>query len=567
MQAAVAQLRWRGPDQAAAVAAGPWWLGCARLAITGANSRQPVVRRGGRYFGVVNGAITDARSLWQQLLPKAARREPLPNDAWLPLLAVAAGRLDLLAGCAGHRAAAVVDAHDGTLTLAVDPRGEKPLFGAWQDGDLVAFASSPAALAAFGLAVSIADGVAPTWFAQGFAAPELVTAEPAVRVAPWPGAAVTVVTPGRPPQVTPAGPRPVTADFPTLVRAAVARCATAAVPVALSLSGGVDSSCLAAALAERGVAAPAYQFQAAGEPADERRLAAAVAEHCHLPWRPVDGGPEVLLALPRLTALAGLPLGDPSVLAVHALAQAAARDGVRVLLGGEGGDELWFGYRRHALARWWSWLRPCAQLLRPFADPWRRRAVDRVVAAARARAWYPELAAVVPAGFRERVLVASSGGDATGFGGERMAAVATWELERYLRWDLLPKVDVATMAAGVEARCPYLDPEVVAWSQAQPLAARWQKRPLRQAFAAQLPVAVFGQRKRGFGLPLDRWFRGELPFLDLLRESRTLQRPHLRSGGVADAIDRHRRGAADLGHALYLLVAWELHLRAVEEAR
>jgi hypothetical protein len=61
--------------------------------------------------------------------------------------------------------------------------------------------------------------------------------------------------------------------------------------------------------------------------------------------------------------------------------------------------------------------------------------------------------------------------------------------------------------------------------------------------------------------PLDRWFRGELPWLDLLAEARTRQRPHLRPGGVAAAVDRHRSGRADLGHGLYLLVAAELHLR------
>ncbi|MFN9703394.1 MAG: hypothetical protein ACK595_01075, partial [Planctomycetota bacterium] len=75
------------------------------------------------------------------------------------------------------------------------------------------------------------------------------------------------------------------------------------------------------------------------------------------------------------------------------------------------------------------------------------------------------------------------------------------------------------------------------------------------------PGAVLRLPKRGFALPLDRWFRGELPWLDLLAEPRTRQRPHLRPGGVAAAVDRHRRGAANLGHGLYLLVAAEVHLR------
>ena len=71
-------------------------------------------------------------------------------------------------------------------------------------------------------------------------------------------------------------------------------------------------------------------------------------------------------------------------------------------------------------------------------------------------------------------------------------------------------------------------------------------------------------KKRGFALPLDRWFRGALPWLDLLRDQRTRQRAHLQANGIDRALDVHRSGAANLGHALYLLVAFELYLRTQE---
>ncbi|MCA8953279.1 MAG: asparagine synthetase B, partial [Planctomycetes bacterium] len=64
VRAAVEDLRWRGPDGGGIARIGGWWLGCARLAITQPNSRQPVVRRGGRHAAVFNGAITNARELW-----------------------------------------------------------------------------------------------------------------------------------------------------------------------------------------------------------------------------------------------------------------------------------------------------------------------------------------------------------------------------------------------------------------------------------------------------------------------------------------------------------------------
>ncbi|MBZ0149932.1 MAG: asparagine synthase C-terminal domain-containing protein, partial [Planctomycetes bacterium] len=132
------------------------------------------------------------------------------------------------------------------------------------------------------------------------------------------------------------------------------------------------------------------------------------------------------------------------------------------------------------------------------------------------------------------------------------------DLVGYLRQDLLPKVDVACMAAGIEARAPFLEGDCAAFGRTRTALG---KRPLRAAFADDLPAEVLRLPKLGFALPLDRWFRGELPWLDLLREPTTFRRPHLRPNGVARAIDLHRAGKADLGHGLYLLVAYELFLR------
>ena len=132
--------------------------------------------------------------------------------------------------------------------------------------------------------------------------------------------------------------------------------------------------------------------------------------------------------------------------------------------------------------------------------------------------------------------------------------------------DLLPKLDVATMAAQVEGRCPFLDGDVARALDAMSPMQWLGKAPLRSVYATKLPHAVFAQRKRGFALPLDRWFRGELTMLDLLRDQRTRQRAHLRATGLDRAIDLHRSRRADLGRALYLVAAFEIWLRT-EDAR
>jgi len=136
----------------------------------------------------------------------------------------------------------------------------------------------------------------------------------------------------------------------------------------------------------------------------------------------------------------------------------------------------------------------------------------------------------------------------------------------YLRSDLLPKCDTAFMAAGIEGRCPYLDPEVLASPEARSADPRavLGKRALRAAFRHDLPDGVLDQPKLGFGLPLDRWIREDDALLDLLCDRRTRSRPHLRASGLQAMLDCHRSGRANLGHGLYLIAAWELYLRYLE---
>lgn len=584
MHAAVQSLAWRGPDGQGLVRAGTWWLGCARLAITQANSTQPVVRRGGRFAGVMNGAITNARELWAQLLPGAERRRAPPNDAWLPLLAVARGDVALLANLRGHHAYAVVDAAADTLVVGQDRFGEKPLFALidrWAgQPTLVAFASTPAALRLLGMPVRVSPPRAAEWFRFGWSMPraERFTSRLRLQSLPLRGvpllaAALAGGSPLQPALASAATSATATAPLrrePKHLRdrlvAAVERCLDTTVPAGLALSGGFDSSCLAAAIAMGDVTVPAWHLRAAGTSVLEREAARAMAHDAGLDLRPVDVGPEVLDALPQLTAFAGQPLGDPSLLAVHAVARAAANDGIRILLSGEGADELFLGYRRYrALAHLprWPWLRS-------LLPRWSMGYPARWLRAAAAADPITALLAVTPPAFAAAVLAEDLARrrcwreDQAPMprrpDGDPVLVARQFDLDHYLRCDLLPKVDIATMAAGVEARCPFLDGDFAEFTTDR---SGLGKSRLRAEFAPYLPPEVLRLPKHGFALPLDRWFRGELPWLDLLRDATTCQRPHLRPGGLADAIDRHRSGRADLGHGLYLLVAYELFLRAI----
>ena len=593
MRAALDELAWRGPDGSAVEAAGPWWLGCARLAISGPG-RQPVALRNGRHVGIMNGALFDARRLWAELRPGIERRRRLPNDAWLPLLALAEARTDLLAGLRGHHAFAVVDRQTGGIVLGQDLYGEKPLHCLLtrRPGEpfrLAAFASTVAALRRLGMpAITDARRTA-EWFRFGWSfdrphrfSAHLRLASPPVRGRPllpptpengkaqWAdaitGGEVAWRANGSRSTPRPAPSEPAEGDLRALLTTSVADSLDSPSPAGLSLSGGVDSSCLGLALGALGRRIPAYQFRAAESPPAERDAARAVAARAGLPLREIDAGPEVLDSLPHLTRLAGVPLGDPSILAVHAVARAASNDGVRILLGGEGADELLLGYRRYRALR----RMPHLGRLLPFAPRWSMHPAARYWRALRARNPIRALLAVTPPAFGQEVLAPELGDRACwhdaqplAAGGNRDLALAARDddLDHYLPRDLLPKVDIALLAAGVEGRCPFLSAGI------EGLATTGRdlgKRALIEAFADDLPEAVRRLPKRGFSLPLDRWFRTELPWLDVLAEARSRARPHLRPGGLARAIDLHRRGAADLGHGLYLLLAYELHLRAIE---
>ena len=346
---ALAALAWRGPDGIGLCEVGDWFLGVARLAITDAAADQPIrCAETGRVV-VFNGAVTSASREWGEAGAAATR-----NDAELVLLRMRRGGAKALCATCGPYATAVLDPQSDELWLARDPEGEKPLYVVTRGEQVVAFASSVGALRELGLDVRLdADNAArllrygfaltPSWHSQGY---ELHADLRGAHVA-RPGARLRQVE-----GAVPAPEARSTRDLGGRVVEAVDRCASAEVPVGLCLSGGVDSSCLAAALRRRGHGLAAYQFRADGAPSEERERARRVAAATGMELRLVGGGPEILEALPQLTRYTGLPQGDPSVFATHALARAARSDGVRVLLSGEGADDLWLGYRRHRAARW-----------------------------------------------------------------------------------------------------------------------------------------------------------------------------------------------------------------------
>ncbi|MGE3877785.1 MAG: asparagine synthetase B [Planctomycetota bacterium] len=566
----MAALAWRGRDDARLVTVGAWSLGVARLAISDLESPQPVIDPEQGTVAALNGFV----ATWTADRARFASAMRSENDAELILHRFEADGPRSLANLEGHHALARIDPRSQEVWLGVDRFGEKPLYAVEQDGGLVAFASTLGALEALGVRFTPCEDALARTLTFGFGA-RVVCRDPRQRLhddlrglwcARDRGA---LRREDSAPTATPHDTRDLAAEL----REATTRCATAVVDVALALSGGIDSAVLGVALRDAGFAPAAYQAAFLGTDRSERARARTVAESLGLAFRTVDLGVRVLDELPNLARNASVPLSDPSILAVHALAHAVAADGARVLLSGEGADELLLGYPRHRAAaslrfrrRLPEFLaRPILRRSRKMTRTWRwlRAAAsdcpgDRLLEISTPR-WRQEL------GVRVALDLPSRGAGKADVSDSPWESLRHLELEHYLRLDLLPKVDVATLSAQVEARAPFLDARLAQHLLAIPASAVFGKRPLRDAYAARLPRGHFTQRKRGFAVPIDRLWREHDLLADILTDRRTLEREELDRAQLRRTIDEQRGGSGHAAHPLYALAAFELWRRAREE--
>jgi asparagine synthase (glutamine-hydrolysing) len=362
------------------------------------------------------------------------------------------------------------------------------------------------------------------------------------------------------------------------------------VPIGIFLSGGVDSS-LVAALAARRTAGPVDTFCVGFDEQafDESSFAAAIAEHIGTRHHTLPGRANLLDALPEMTRHFGEPYADSSALALWAIAR-HARPVITVALGGDGGDEGFAGYSWYGnaarLSRMASfvprgWARPgsrAAQFVRQ-----RLPGVRRVGQAERGLAILALSAADRFAALRSfvneqeaenlyagemlerrraghdpaRDLLSRAYARASGSDLRRIRYV---DIATYLADDLMPKVDVATMAHSLEARAPLLDPAVLEFGLSLPdhflMDQRGGKRILRDLLARHVPAPMFERRKQGFAVPLQLWFATSLrPRLEALADSPALADLGLIDpSGIRRLTVEHAAGLRDHSQRLFCLL-------------
>ncbi len=606
-----ALLAHRGPDQEGFYVdpARPGTaLAVRRLrVIDPATSDQPLASEDGSVRLVYNGEIYNYRALREGLVARGHALRTQGDGETIVHLWEECGE-GLLERLEGMWAMALWDARARRLMLARDRMGQKPLY--WRHGPAgLAFSSEIEALLASPLVPRRMDPRAVGNFLRLGYVPAPATGFEGIGKLE-PGHLLTFdATTGRldGPRTWwqlprgDEGPSDKPADRGESLRAALGEAVRARlvadVPLGVLLSGGLDSSILtvlAAELSPQPVRTFTVRFGERGW--DESAYAAEVARRVGAEHTVVDVEPRCVEALELLVRRHGEPFADSSSVAMLHVAGAARRD-VVVAISGDGGDEMFGGYPRHAAfavseklgarVRWA--LGRLGRALPPARDRkgW-LRAARRFLGAldleplTRYLAWRSifgetRLEALITDEFAEEAL---GGGPLRQWRGrlerfegrpllDRLMALDAMD---YLPNDGLAKVDIASMAHGLEVRCPMLDRRVVALAREMPLALKWRPRPgrppqgkrvLREAFADVLPARVARRGKMGFGVPVGRWLaRDHAQWMrEVLLDPRCLGRGIVRRAALARLIDDHTARRAEHGERLWALLCLELWFR------
>lgn len=582
-------------------------LGHARLAVIdlSAAARQPMTNEDGSLFLTYNGEIYNYRELAAELTAKGHRfRSASDTEVILHLYeecgTAAVARLN------GMFAFALWDAPRRRLWLCRDRMGVKPLVYCQTKGGL-RFASEikslladpelPRRLDAEALRLYLAFNYVPsprTMF-QGIRKLEpgcsLLYADGQVELRRY-------YTPLPAPAAEDGRPARLRRRLREALDQAVADCLVADVPVGAFLSGGVDSGIVLALMA-RHSSRPVKTFTIGfaesprhDETAAARRIAAHFGtEHHELRVHRAD----ILDTVPEVLAGLDEPFADSSALAAYLVARETRRH-VKVALSGDGGDELFGGYRAY-LGEYWRrrYHRIPAPLREGLIEPLLARLPDsrdsrlgetvrrakKFVRASRGEFAERLLALkeVFP-GSRRAELLSSDGSTAPDpalawvrgllarSDGDPVNRMLFTDIADSLHGDMLAKVDWMSMRHGLEVRVPLLDPRVVAVALAIPGEAKLHrgvtKHVLKEGFKELLPPGYTRLPKRGFEVPLSRWLRGELRPL----VARSLDEERIRSQGlfhfpaVRRLVEEHDRRRTDTSWMLWNLVVFqEWHAR------
>jgi asparagine synthase (glutamine-hydrolysing) len=603
-----AQLEHRGPDARGIHRKGNVALGIQRLRVIDLETGdQPIYNEDRSVVVVLNGEIYNYRELRTELIRRGHTLATKGDTEVIAHLYEELG-VDCVSRLHGMFAFALWDAREQQLVLARDRVGKKPLLYCARDGVLTFASEMGALLADEEIARAVDHEALDAYLALGYV-PSPMAAVRGVRKLP--PAHTLTLRDGRI-----ALRRYWKLDYATKLsgvpveelceriraglRTATKRRMIADVPLGAFLSGGIDSSAVVAAMAEQS-SEPVRTFSIGfdHQDFDELPQARRIAEQFGTVHEELQVRAEAIEVVPRIVRHYGEPFADASAIPSFYLAELTRRH-VTVALNGDGGDESFGGYTRYvanALAGRLDLLpgvlrRAVSQAGsrlprggRPASIKNKARrltgtlALDPAARYARYVSWFEPL--------QRRALYTPDFAVATGLAADEVIA-ASWagasgdavvdkmlevDVETYLVGDLIAKIDIATMANGLEARSPFLDQDLMQLAASIPASLKVRRSEkkwiLREALRGWLPDAILDRPKQGFSVPLSSWLRTDLRSWarDVLLDRETIDRGYFEPVAVRGLLDRHAAGADVDDKRIWALLMLELwHREFIDRA-
>jgi asparagine synthase (glutamine-hydrolysing) len=588
----------RGPDDQGALVEGGVGIGMRRLSIIDLSpgGHQPLFNEDESVAVVFNGELYNHRDLRSRLDAEGHRFRGTSDTEVLVHGYEEFGIDGLLDRLEGMFAFALLDRRRRRLFIARDGFGIKPLY-VRRNGHQISFASEMRALAFDGQGPpAVDDSFKRTYLRLGYIPSPGTAFKGIQKLAPGTYWEIGLDTGDvreetfyrlKPAVVDDLSPDDYVERLRELLNASVRRHLMADVPTGVFLSGGLDSSALTVFANHHG--APPKTFSmgfSASDQGDETKFAAAVAQRAGNENVRIDLGPANLRDLDPIIDALEEPLADSAVLPLWYLCGGTATH-VKVALSGEGGDEVLGGYARY----FWG---PVADDLRPLLMP-RASRLREVTAAMPSRSFGPfnvarraakladSIALDAPArylawfdtftGDERRSLVGDGEDHALARYQEMFADASALDLDPVQRLqyvdfrtmlldNLLMKADKISMAHGLEVRVPFLDRALVEFGLGLPAAQKIgflrNKRIMRRMLEPDLGLRIARRPKRGFEIPVDRWFReaDTASLRDRLSGGSLVKELGFSPTAIQSLLDRHL-GGEDVGRKLFSLAALE----------
>lgn len=577
----------RGPDDHGRFTEGRVGLGMRRLAVLDpAHGRQPYVSEDGNVVAVYNGEIYNYPDLAREVEAHGHALNSRTDGEVLVHLYERYGP-EMVLRLQGMFAFAIWDRRRHELLLARDPVGQKPLY-LWEAGQDLAFASE---LKAFyrlpGFDGAVDGDLLSAYLAHRFVPAPFTLVRGVTKLEP--GQTLRVRADGRrerwtywrPSLEAPPGKgdlRALGEELDDLLQTVTRSHLAADVPVGIFLSGGLDSSLLAAlARGPKPLKAWAARYPEHYPGYDESAWARRVAEHLGIALETVDLGPSVAPeALRELSYHLDEPMADPTAIPLDGLARAAGREET-VMLSGEGADELFAGYSGYGEVESMARLRVIPSRVRRL---WAERGWPGAGALRRSLAHVAgryrgvgftfdprqQRGLLRPEFVRpDRPAAVRAYWERTGDLPE-LQAMQGFDVQWFLADDVLLKADRIGMRHNLEVRVPYCDVRIVEFALRMPLAlrrnAREDKRVLRAAALAHLPRGVVFRPKSGFPTPLTPLMSGEWRGFawDLLSDPGARIGEWFERNAVLALVGELAPGASLQARQVYALVMLELWL-------